>query len=230
MNIVITSGGTREYIDDVRVLTNISSGKLGATIAEECTHNKDYTVEYVTTKASMLPDIRPTDIGTINYHYINTVEELMDIMQELVPKADVVIHAMAVSDFGFDRNKPIKLRSDDPLGFIAHLAATIKMNPKVISYLRKWNSRAILVGFKFTVGEEEMDLIKIAQKLMDKNELDMVFANDKIQMNKNGKHVGYLIMKDGSLMQLGGKEFIAETIIEQVEKAYRLDNIDYGTY
>jgi len=33
MKVLITSGGTREYIDDVRVLTNISTGKLGATIA-----------------------------------------------------------------------------------------------------------------------------------------------------------------------------------------------------
>jgi len=35
MKILITSGGTREYIDDVRVLTNLSSGRLGAVIADE---------------------------------------------------------------------------------------------------------------------------------------------------------------------------------------------------
>jgi phosphopantothenate-cysteine ligase len=33
--ILITSGGTREYIDEVRVLTNISSGALGAVIAKD---------------------------------------------------------------------------------------------------------------------------------------------------------------------------------------------------
>ncbi len=33
MRILVTSGGTSEYIDDVRIITNISTGKLGAKIA-----------------------------------------------------------------------------------------------------------------------------------------------------------------------------------------------------
>jgi len=51
MKILITSGGTREYIDDVRVFTNISSGKLG-TINANKFKNDGHEVHYICTKGS----------------------------------------------------------------------------------------------------------------------------------------------------------------------------------
>jgi hypothetical protein len=50
---------------------------------------------------------------------------------------------------------------------------------------------------------------------MEDNKLDMVFANDKLQIQKAGDHVGTLIMKDWQ-EQLRSKEEIADTIYANV--------------
>lgn len=53
LNIVITSGGTSEYIDAVRKITNSGTGKLGSIIAEQISKNENINkIFYIyTTKA-----------------------------------------------------------------------------------------------------------------------------------------------------------------------------------
>ena len=209
LNVVVTSGGTREYLDEVRVLTNISTGKLGARIATVfMKHGHDVT--YVAPKSAVEPD--DVDYNRIK---VTNVKSLMDAMEMLVPKADVVIHSMAVSDFTFDLKEATKISSDSAEAFVEHIRKTITKTPKVIANFRTWNPKAILVGFKFTVGKTSKELMEIANKLMADNSLDMVFANDKTQMQKEGEHVGTLLMKDWS-EKLRSKEDIAEGIFTNV--------------
>jgi len=213
LKIAVTSGGTREYIDDVRVITNISTGKLGAMIAEKFIGN-GHEVYYVAPRTAVAPD---PDASIMGYDRRITTDtnSVLETMKELVPKMDVVIQCMAISDFTFDREKPVKASSSDLEGFIELMRQTIVKTPKVISFYREWNPRAVLVGFKFTVGKSSKELTQIATDLMEKNRLDMVLANDKEQMKKKGTHAGILIMKDWT-ERLNGKEVIAKRIYENV--------------
>jgi phosphopantothenoylcysteine synthetase/decarboxylase len=54
MKILVTSGGTTEYIDEVRVLTNISTGNLGSIIADTFAKH-GFEVTYLSSKSSILP-------------------------------------------------------------------------------------------------------------------------------------------------------------------------------
>jgi len=216
MKVIVTSGGTREYIDDVRVMTNVSSGRLGSEIANAFLRRGD-KVTYVATRSTIMPASYFT--GEYNYLEVKDTMSVFDSMKLLVPDTDVVIQAMAISDFTFDRSNPIKLSSSDPKAFIEYMGKTIKKTPKVISYLRDWNEKAVLVGFKFTVGESKGSLQKIASKLMIDNQLDMVFANDKVHMQKKGDHCGTLIMRDWEEPVIG-KENIADRICENVTRVY----------
>ena len=211
LNVVITSGGTREYLDQVRVLTNISTGKLGAEIATKFMSH-GHNVTYVAPSSAVQPN--GSDYNNIR---ITNVSSLMEALEMLVPKADVVIHSMAVSDFTFNLkfNTETKISSDSTEAFVEHIRNTIIKTPKVISNFRTWNNHAILVGFKFTVGKTTKELTEIANKLMADNQLDMVFANDKTQMQKEGEHVGYLIMKDWT-ETLRSKELIAQGIYDNI--------------
>ena len=218
LNVVVTSGNTREYIDDVRVLTNISSGKLGANIAAEFI-NHGHNVTYVAPPNAIMP----STIFTGEYSFCGTkdTQSVYDAMERLVPKADVVLMCMAVSDFTFDLDGAVKLSSGDPEAFIEHMRKTIKKTPKIISKFREWNPDAILVGFKFTVGKDYKELSEIAHNLLNTNKLNMVFANDKAQMKKAGEHVGMLItdvqgIEKPWVHKIKGKEAIAETIFEKV--------------
>jgi phosphopantothenate-cysteine ligase len=214
LNVAVTSGGTQEYIDDVRVITNISTGRLGSMIAEKFI-DAGHNVFYVAPRTACAPG--PMDQAILGYDRRVTKDtaSVMEVMKELVPKMDVVIQCMAISDFTFDRNKPVKVSSKDLDGFIEHMRQTIVKTPKVISNFRAWNPKAILVGFKFTVGASKDEQTEIATALMDDNRLDMVFANDKAQMKKRGAHVGRLIMKDWT-EDVHSKEEIAGRIFENV--------------
>lgn len=215
LKVAITSGGTREYIDDVRILTNISTGKLGAKIAEKfMSHGHELTC--VLPSSAVRPKGYEQDVNIIS---VTNVKSVMEVMRDLVPKVDVVIQCMAIGDFTFELDGPVKVGSEGTEAFVEHIRKTIRVNPKVISFYREWNPKAVLVGFKFTVGKSNNDLRKIALELKKKNKLDMVFANDKQNMQEHGAHVGILIMDDWE-ENVSGKEEIAECIFKNVVRVY----------
>jgi phosphopantothenate---cysteine ligase (CTP) len=205
-NILITSGGTREYIDDVRVMTNISSGKLGKIIAMKMVdllHEKiifkEASVHFIYEKHTECPEyeLERPEYGQIQTYPIQSAQEAYDKMQELVPKMDAVIHCMAVSDFTFKRDVALKCKSSDPEAFIEYMRRTITPNPKIISCIKKWNPKVILVGFKFEVGASLSDLESLAKASIQKNGCDMVIANDKEEMKRRSQHVGHFFFSDG---------------------------------
>lgn len=219
MKILITAGGTREFIDDIRVLTNISTGKLGSKIADYfinadspiSSKDKD-EIYFVHGINSELPYF----IKKENCYAVDSVSDLMKTLEKLVPQMDIVIHAMAVSDFTFEKKEDIKLKSNDPQSFVDYLKNNIKINPKVISYIKKWNPNVKLVGFKFEVGLSNKKLIDIAHESLLRNNCDLVVANDKIEIDSIGDHVAYIIKKDKSFERIVGRYEIAQKIKENI--------------
>lgn len=215
---MVTAGGTREYIDDVRVLTNISTGKLGAAIAEQFLSDDNYEIHYVAPSNAVIPRLLHLYGSKAIIHTITDVASVMKVMEELVPQMDVVIHSMAVSDFGF---LPIseKLKSNDPDAFIDSLKSRIFKNPKILSQIKIWNPNCILVSFKFEVGLEHDKLIEIARKSMLDNNCDFVVANDKTEMVKNKIHTAYILNNsDTSEITINGKEYIADLLYKLINK------------
>lgn len=88
-------------------------------------------------------------------------------------KLDVVIHPMAVSDFGF---RPIetKLKSNDPEAFIESMRERIFKNPKILSHIKEWNPNCFLISFKFEDGTTHDELVKIASESQKNNDSDIV--------------------------------------------------------
>jgi len=193
--ILITSGGTIEPIDDVRVITNISTGSMGATIADAMVQAP--TVEkiyYIHASNAKLPDAVYTEHIS---HKIELIEanRTMDVlarMEELVPKVDVVIHAMAISDFGFKNETATKLKSSDPQAFIDYMRDNIIINPKIVKQVKVMNPDVKLVSFKFEVNKTEEELLNIACASMEGSNSDYVVANDKKDM-EGGRYIGYVI-------------------------------------
>lgn len=102
-NIVITAGGTSEEIDKVRTITNMSTGKLGATICNTILDkipqeiNKIY---YVCSASS----IKPIENDKINLIIVKGTYDLKDKIETLLKtvSVDFFIHSMAVSDYTTD--------------------------------------------------------------------------------------------------------------------------------
>lgn len=95
MNILVTAGGTSEKIDEVRAVTNHSSGRLGKLIAEAFLKEHN-TVTYITTAHALKPEPQPG----LTIRVIASTQELeATLREELTTPFDAVIHSMAVSDF-----------------------------------------------------------------------------------------------------------------------------------
>jgi phosphopantothenate--cysteine ligase len=221
--VLITSGGTKEYIDRVRVLTNTSSGKLGALIASHVGMMKDIQVYYVHAEGAVMPEaIGMFRLPEIKYYSVKTAQDAMYIMKKLVleEKIDVVIHCMAVSDFTFKKSSDIKLKSNDPEAFIEYMHKTITLNPKIISQIKEWRPEITLIGFKFEVGIPNEELIALAKESIHKNKCDLVIANDKVEMNRMKEHVAYFVFShemsskyDNHDERVFGKSNIASKIV-----------------
>jgi phosphopantothenate--cysteine ligase len=207
--ILVTSGGTQEYIDDVRVLTNISSGKLGAEIAISLIE-ANVDVYYLKGVNAEYPD--PMRNGYYHDIRVKSAQDAYNEMEKLVPDMDAVIHCMAVSDFTFKRDVALKCKSSDPQAFIDFMARTITKNPKIISKVKEWNPKTILVGFKFEVGIPHEELISLAETSIKKNGCDLVVANDKEEMIRDKAHTAYLIEPCGTTLKVSGKKEIATQI------------------
>ena len=220
MNILITSGGTSEKIDRVRSITNHSTGRLGKIISEKFLDKGDQVTLVTTPKA-----VRPAAHPNLTIVKIENVAELLESLKPLVHTHDVLIHAMAVSDYtpvymtGLEAvaassdmteflnktNSESKISSQDDVQVLF-----LKKTPKIISLVKKWNPAIRLIGFKLLVNVTKEELLKTARASLIKNQAEIIVANDLTEISNQG-HVAYLVGKD-TVSQAQSKEEIAQLL------------------
>lgn len=225
MHILITSGGTSEAIDSVRSITNHSTGSLGKTLAGMAL-SKGHQVTLITTPTALKPDPHPH----LRLLLIENVEELLTEMQKEVPQHQVLIHAMAVSDYtpvymtGLDEvekaqdlhsfihreNQEAKISSKEE-----YQVLFLKKNPKFISLVKEWNPAIQLIGFKLLVDVSSEELIQVARESLVKNHANMIVANDLTKI-QNGQHQAYLVT-DNQVLEASTKTEIAEAILNHLQ-------------
>lgn len=233
--IVITAGGTSEKIDNVRKITNSSSGKLGMTIANHLLkENDDLIIYYVCSKNSLRPldkRIKVIEIDdTISLK--NKIENLL-----LNEKIDYFIHSMAVSDYMTDYVTTIErikasikntsnleeafsnieiINENKISSYEDNLVIVLKQTPKIISIIKDLSPQTYLVGFKLLDGVSKEELISVAKKLRDKNKCDLVVANDLATI-RNGEHIAYIIDKNNEIEESHGKDDIAKKLVRRMK-------------
>lgn len=242
--ILITAGGTAEKIDQVRSITNHSTGKLGSFIADLFLKH-DYQVDYVTTASAL----RPTAQINLTVEEITDTQQLDERLTFLLTKNryDAVIHSMAVSDFTPVKSYTQKdfveqinqhfLKSGLPLteADLANMIETpvatttskissntdylflaLKQTPKVIQKIKVLQPDTLLVSFKLLVDVPKAELLQVALASMQKNQGDFVLANDLTTI-KGHAHTGYLLNKEGQIVgEAQTKEAIAQLITQTI--------------
>lgn len=233
MKIVITAGGTSERIDDVRTITNSSTGRLGYAVgtafAQQYGEELD-TIYYLHGARARYPEydnVIPVEIEGV----ADLQRELSRILTE--EKIDAIVHAMAVSDYTVKEVTTLeKIRGEEPAEGGADLSGNkissdiddliihMKRSPKVIGSIKKWSPDSLLVGFKLLSGVPHEELIAVAERLMKKNDCDFVLANDLQEIGADF-HKGYLVHKDGTCDIMETNEEIADRIAQRVMDACR---------
>lgn len=233
--VIVTAGGVSEKIDNVRKITNSSSGKLGMVIAE-CLLEKmeDIKIYYVCSKHSL----RPLD-KRVQVIEIDGAIELKEKVENLLinNNIDCFIHSMAVSDYmtdyvtSLDKIKESIIKSDDVDEVFNNvevikgnkisssennLVIVLKPTPKVISIIKDISPTTYLVGFKLLDNVSKEELINVAKGLRDKNNCDLVVANDLSDI-RNGKHIAYIIDDSDEITIASDKNDIAKVLVRRIK-------------
>ena len=225
---VITSGGISEKIDNVRKITNSSSGKLGMTIANHLLESKsDITIYYVCSKNALRPSNKRVKIIEV----VGTLD-LKDKVESLLrnEKIDYFIHTMAVADYMVDyvttvdkmkksflNNSDMEVIKDTKLSsYENNLVLVLKPTPKIIGLIKEESPLTYLVGFKLLDGVSKKELIEVAKRLRDKNKCDLVVAND-LEDIRNKEHKAYIIDKEDKVVEASDKEDIAKKLVRMMD-------------
>ncbi len=95
------------------------------------------------------------------------------------------------------------------------LSFVLKKTPKIISYLREWQPKAKIIGFKLLVDVPKESLLAVAKNSLINNKTDFIFANDLTEIHGETHH-GYLLSKDGTVEEAQSKSEIAALITEKI--------------
>lgn len=244
MKILITSGGTSEKIDGVRTITNMSTGRLGAGIANTLVENTFTNLEifFLSSNKCTLPKQH----RRIKVVEITDTQSVLDNMKNIIEnnKIDYVIHAMAISDyttdkvFSLDALKEAILKEDlnnvcnDEMinNIINNIIAIdnskkissnndsmfvqLKKTPKIVDMIKQWDNNIKLISFKLLNGVSEEELINVAKKQLDRTNSDLVIANDLVNI-KNGNHRALFVEKD-KFVVVEGKSNIANSVFDYI--------------
>ncbi len=204
--IVITYGGTEEELDDVRVITNKSSGKMGVSLSRRA---KELGAHVIAVVGRV--EVQPLYYDEI-YH-ARSVDELSMTLKEIVPDADVLIMAAAVSDF-----KPAG-RLEGKVKRGERLVVEFEPTEDILRSLSKDKKPGqIFVGFAL----ESRNLLENAEKKMHEKGVDIIVANYATAMGSDFIR-GYILSREEKipLKTLTKSELaiiLFDKIAEKIEK------------
>jgi len=235
MNVVVTGGGTIAPIDDVRQITNASSGRFSAAIAEACL-DRGAEVWHVHAPGALLPfarhatldpDAEPdaeldrlADLGRRwraargHLHLVplavGTVADYARSLEGVIRRQaiDVAFLAMAASDF---EPEPVAGKIDSGA---AELVLRCRPAPKVIRRVRDWAPDAYLVGFKLLSGAGPAELIRAAEAAGQANRADLTVAND-LRAYRAGRHAIHLVRPGHPAETFGPGGPLADHLVER---------------
>ena len=205
--VLITSGGTQEKIDSVRVITNKSSGSTAATIADHLI-GLGYQVTYLHAESAILPKLNCDKISFLDFKGLEgSIHQLLGSQNY-----SAMIHAAAVSDFSVEQTfAENKIPSDQDISL------KLKRNPKLVNQLREFskNKNLKIIAFKMTADESLEKQQAAVEKLYKSSNADFIVQNDLSEINwKTGRHSFHLYEGKTLTENLGSKTELAQKIAE----------------
>jgi phosphopantothenoylcysteine synthetase/decarboxylase len=180
MNCVVTAGPTYEPLDDVRRLTNFSTGRLGTELANFLAARGHQVLLLFSAQATYGGERRVQRVEGFT-----TTADLREKLRVLTAKkVHAVFHAAAVSDFHFGRirlqspdGKLTEIKSKKIPTDAGRLLVELVPTRKIITELRAWFPSAKLVGWKFEAEGKRPDAVRTAQQQLAKCRTDACVVN-----------------------------------------------------
>lgn len=166
VSILITAGPTREHLDDVRFLSNASSGRMGCALAAAA-RDAGHQVTLVLGPVELEPPSGVTVVSVVS------ALEMQAAAERAFAGADVLIAAAAVADW-----RPAARAAGKPAKAAGRLVLELVPNPDIVAGLAAVRGARTVVGFALesTAAGMPAALARGRRKLVDK-QLDLVVVN-----------------------------------------------------
>jgi phosphopantothenoylcysteine decarboxylase/phosphopantothenate--cysteine ligase len=204
--VLVTAGPTEEPLDQVRCLSNMSSGKMGYALAE-ASRRRGARVVLVSGPTHLAPP------AGVEVERVRTAEQMAQAVLRHFERATVTLMAAAVADFRPAEVCPGKIKKQDGV-------PTLKLEPTpdiLATIAPRRRPGQVVVGF---AAETENLLANATAKLHAKH-LDFVVANDVSQKGAgfdSDTNIVTLVFPDGHTKALEkmGKLDVAQRILDEV--------------
>lgn len=209
--ILITAGGTREAIDDVRFIGNRSSGKQGIAIAQ----NAKARGAEVTLIAA---NINTSSLFGMKLIPVENTEQLREQLELQFVSSQVLVMAAAVSD-ARPALKSGKVKKEN------YRNLELIENPDLLAEISKERTTQLLVGF---AAEERANLLQEGQRKLKSKGLDLIYANDINEGELFGSDLtsGFIISGTGyEEIHEMSKQSLAVRLLDKVAERLNSSNV-----
>lgn len=159
--LLISAGPSREYLDDIRFLSNSASGRLGVEIAR-CAVAEGWEVHLALGPVAIEVPSR------VHLHRFESAIELDGIAEELWPEVDAFVATAAVADYRPGVREPGKRKKTE-----GEWSVQLITNPDVLLNRSKEKENRVLIGFALESGDQEVE----ARRKAVQKRLDLVISN-----------------------------------------------------
>ncbi|MDQ3847497.1 MAG: bifunctional phosphopantothenoylcysteine decarboxylase/phosphopantothenate--cysteine ligase CoaBC [Thermoproteota archaeon] len=208
--VLVTAGSTIEYIDPIRIMTNLSSGKMGIAIAQEA-KRMGATVTLVYGHGIMNPpNVKIVRVSTGEQMHNAVLSELSST------RYDIAIMAAAVADFAPSKKSDKKI--DTQQGTVE---LSLIPTRKIIDEVKIKSKETLLVAFKADYCVSDSDLVEKAYRKLEESNADIVVANDIGRIGSepgSDKNEVFIVNKNKEVVHLSPKSkvHVAQILLELV--------------
>lgn len=214
MHCIVTAGATWEPLDQVRRLTNFSTGSLGSSLARELA-SIGHTVELLLAESvAWYPECPGVQVTRFT-----TTASLQSLFRERSSPAPLALfHAAAVSDFecaGTHERRPdgtlVPLKAGKLSTRDGTLWIELKPTPKILPQLRGWFPSARITGWKFETDGTRTDVMSRVARQFSESRNDACVANGPAY----GDGFGW-VRPDGSVHHFVDRPALLRALVEDL--------------
>ena len=199
--VIITAGACYEMIDDVRAITNLSSGKMGLALAFAY-YLRGFDVTLISSAQNL-----PKSMENLEFlSFKNSADLLETLKNKKLAKDDLLVMAAAISDYIPSKKAKGKIKKSG-----ANLNLELKENIDILSSLKELKCKKI--GFKMEMDEQSA--LSSAKNMLENKALDAVCLNVLKAQNYFGSEqneVLFITKNSQKMLKMASKYEIAAQI------------------
>lgn len=199
--VIITAGACYEMIDDVRAITNLSSGKMGLALAFAY-YLRGFDVTLISSAQNL-----PKSMENLEFLSFKSSADLLEILKnKKLTKDDLLVMAAAISDYIPSKKAKGKIKKSG-----ANLNLELKENIDILSSLKELKCKKI--GFKMEMDEQSA--LRSAKNMLENKALDAVCLNVLKAQNYFGSEqneVLFITKNSQKMLKMASKHEIAAQI------------------